>query len=60
MSYKMYVITPINCVIWELGARFSQQTIFGQPIQGILLVTECRFLLSWIRNEGMQLVGGFY
>ena len=53
MSYKMYVITPINCVIWELGARFSQQTIFGQPIQGILLFTECRFLLSWIRNEGM-------
>jgi len=53
MSYKMHVITPINIVIWELGARFSQQTIFGQPSQGILLVTEYKFLISWIRNEGM-------
>lgn len=53
MSYKMYVITPINYVIWELGARFSQQTIFGQLIQGILHVTEYKFLISWIRNEGM-------
>lgn len=53
MSYKTYVITPINSVIWELGARFTQHTIFGQLIQGILLVTEYKFLISWIRNEGM-------
>lgn len=53
MSYKTYVITPINSVIRELGARFTQQTIFGQLIQGILLVTEYKFLISWIRNEGM-------